>query len=91
MALEERSNCWAFLQVVYKKESNQYIWVTNVPVDTEVAGPLDTEEDCIAQATGLVFFKKPGPAPGRLEIHKLIIIGKSLVKVLYFLRSSMRL
>lgn len=79
--LEERSASWAFVQVVYIKDANQFIWIRDIPMNDEFfAGPFHSIKDCLSCAES-VNTPEPVKPPGALEIHKLIAIGNMLVKV----------
>ena len=80
-ALEERSASWAFVQVVYVKDANQFIWIKDIPMNDEFyAGPYHSIQDCISSAES-VNTPEPVKPPGVLEIHKLIAVGNLLIKV----------
>jgi translation initiation factor 4G len=84
VALEEKSACWGFVQVVYVKDANQHIWVKDIPMDNDTyAGPFATVKESL-QAGEHINTIQLTLAPGPLEIHKIVAVGNSLITVSHF-------
>lgn len=80
--LHTMSSGWNFIKTVHNTDANQWNWIADVGVDTEVMGPYETEEACIAAATNDSTDVRPIPRPCDMEVIRLLIKDKKFIKVL---------
>jgi len=78
--LESQSRYWAFLQVFYHRDSNQFMWMVDLTFDKELAGPYGSPKECIAAATAQI------PAPVQpisyeVKVHEVLVANGILIKI----------
>jgi len=79
-SLENQSRYWAFLQVAFNKDSNQYIWMKDLTFDKDLAGPYSSSKECVST----VLKESPPalhPITVKVQVHEVIITSGILVKV----------
>eukprot|EP01041_Mallomonas_annulata_P005669 gene5669-11442_t len=79
-SLESESRHWAFLQVVFNKDSNQFVWVKDLTFDKELAGPYSSPKDCelAALAQTPPSFQ---PVNAKVQVQEVEVKSGILIKI----------
>jgi hypothetical protein len=80
VTLENRSRQWGFLQFVYNKDRNEYLWIKDLNFDNVLAGPFPTVGACMEA----VFSEQPPemePVAARVEVQEVTVVNETLMMV----------
>lgn len=79
-ALERKSRYWSFLQVVYHRDEQQYFWMVDLEIDTELVGPFSCVEDCEAMAISSETLN-PQTVSFKPNVESLVVSNEILIKI----------
>lgn len=88
IATGQQASSWTFIHVIYFRDSNQYSWVIDLDVDSNVlAGPYKSVKDCLASVSGEIL-PPMRSIPYKLQLQEIVVVNNILFKVYKNLSNS---